>query len=178
MESVDTGPPCTHPQARPPSFAGPLSRDALHGVCTCPCVCECALPAAAVACWLCCETLEPQGPWVAERLAAIKPFFDAHAEEMHPVTRAITAGGANFSAVDTFEAQYSVLRKGRVANEVWRHADVLLVPTSGTIYTLAQVAENPVQLNSNLVTWVALVVKHFHTTRVTCRDMRRVTRSS
>jgi hypothetical protein len=112
---------------------------------------------------------------VAERLAAIKPFFDAHAEEMHPVTRAITAGGVNFSAVDTFEAQHSVLRKGRVANEVWRHADVLLVPTSGTIYTLAQVAENPVQLNSNLVTWVALVVRHFLTTRVTCRDMRRVT---
>ena len=92
-----------------------------------------------------------QGPWVAERLAAIKPFFEAHAEDMHPVTRAITAGGARFSAVDAFEAQYSLLRKARVANVTWQHADVLLVPTSGTIYALAQVADNPVQLNSNLV---------------------------
>ena len=26
------------------------------------------------------------GPWVAERLAALGPFFDTHPEDIHPVT--------------------------------------------------------------------------------------------
>jgi len=32
------------------------------------------------------------GPWVAERLAALGPFFDAHPEDIHPVVRAIVGG--------------------------------------------------------------------------------------
>ena len=34
--------------------------------------------------------------------------------------------------------------------EPWRALDVLLLPTTGTIYTIAEVEANPVQLNTNL----------------------------
>jgi allophanate hydrolase len=91
-----------------------------------------------------------QGPWVAERLAAIKPFFDAHQSEMHPVTRAITASGADFSAVDVFEATYRLQELKRQAAAQMQNIDVLAVPTAPTIYTIAQVESDPVGLNSNL----------------------------
>lgn len=91
-----------------------------------------------------------QGPWVAERLAAIKQFFGAHQSEMHTVTRAITARGADFSAVDAFEAAYRLQELKRQAAAQMQKIDVLAVPTAPTIYTIAQVEADPVRLNSNL----------------------------
>ena len=46
------------------------------------------------------------GPWVAERLAALGDFLDAHADDVHPVVRGIIAVGARWSAPDGFLAQY------------------------------------------------------------------------
>jgi allophanate hydrolase len=91
-----------------------------------------------------------QGPWVAERLAGIREFFAAHQEEMHPVTRAITAGAHTYSAVDAFEAAYRLQGlKQRAAGE-FATIDVLAVPTAPTIYTIEQIEADPVTLNSNL----------------------------
>ncbi len=91
-----------------------------------------------------------QGPWVAERLAGIKDFFAAHQQEMYPVTRDITAGGARYSAVDAFEAAYRLQELKRRAAAELNQIDVMLVPTAPTIYTLEQIAADPVRLNSNL----------------------------
>src|SRR5262245_25724820 len=38
------------------------------------------------------------GPWVAERLAAIGPFLDAHAADINPVVRDIIAGARRYTA--------------------------------------------------------------------------------
>src|SRR5262249_41244127 len=43
------------------------------------------------------------GPWVAERLAALKEFYATHADAFLPVTRKIIGGAARYSAVDAFE---------------------------------------------------------------------------
>jgi len=91
-----------------------------------------------------------QGPWVAERLAGIKDFFAAHAQHMHPVTREITAGGARYSAADTFEAAYRLQALKQRSVAAFDDIDVMLVPTSPTIYTIAEVETDPVALNSNL----------------------------
>jgi len=90
------------------------------------------------------------GPWVAERLAAIGPFLEKHAGEMNPVVRDIIAGARRFTAVDAFNAEYK-LRELRRATEVeWTRIDVLVLPTTGTIYTHEAVAADPVRLNTNL----------------------------
>ena len=47
-----------------------------------------------------------EGPWVAERYAAIREFFDAHADALHPVTREITAKSRAWLAADAYEALY------------------------------------------------------------------------
>ena len=90
------------------------------------------------------------GPWVAERYAAIKDFLAAHADEIHPVTRRVIESAHTWNAVDTFEAFYRLRELKRRCDAAWAKMDVLAVPTSGTIYTHAQIAEAPVERNTHL----------------------------
>jgi allophanate hydrolase len=90
------------------------------------------------------------GPWVAERYAAIRHFVEAHGDEMNPVVRGIIEGARRYSAVDAFEAEYKLRDLRRAAEGQWENMDVLLLPTTGTIYSHEAVAKAPVQLNTNL----------------------------
>lgn len=91
-----------------------------------------------------------QGPWVAERYAAIRKFFDAKPEAIFPTTRQIISNAAKFSAVDTFNAMYKLKALQRKAEAVWSEIDLVVTPTAGTIYTIAEVQADPVQTNTNL----------------------------
>jgi allophanate hydrolase len=90
------------------------------------------------------------GPWVAERLAAIAPFLEEHEDEMNPVVRDIIAGARRFTAVDAFKAEYKLRELRRATEAEWARMDVLALPTTGTMYTHAAVAADPVRLNTNL----------------------------
>jgi allophanate hydrolase len=90
------------------------------------------------------------GPWVSERLAAISSFVAAQAEAMHPVVRKIIQGASRYSAQDGFEAEYKLAALRRRTEAEWARMDVLLLPTTGTIYKIAAVEADPVQLNTNL----------------------------
>ena len=90
------------------------------------------------------------GPWVAERLAAIRKFVENNADKMNPVVREIILGAKRYSAVDAFEAEYRLRELRRATESEWRHMDVLALPTTGTMYTHEEVAADPVRLNSNL----------------------------
>jgi allophanate hydrolase len=91
-----------------------------------------------------------QGPWVAERYAAIKEFFEAKPEAIFPVTKQIIGNAAKFSAADTFNAMYQLKALQRKAAEVWGEVDLIVTPTAGTIYTIAEVNADPIQTNTNL----------------------------
>jgi allophanate hydrolase len=90
------------------------------------------------------------GPWVAERLAALESFDAQHAEAMHPVVRDIIRGAVDLTAVDSFTGQYRLAELCRDAEGQWAKMDVLLLPTTGTTYTIAEVLADPVRLNSRL----------------------------
>lgn len=90
------------------------------------------------------------GPWLAERLAAVGPFLDSHSEQMNPVVRDIIAKARCQTAVDAFRGEYRLRELRRVTETEWARMDVLVLPTTGTIYTQDQVAADPVVLNSNL----------------------------
>jgi allophanate hydrolase len=90
------------------------------------------------------------GPWVAERYVAIREFIEAHPEALHPVTKAIIGGAKRFSASDAFSAYYRLKELQRRAAAVWDSIDILVTPTAGTIYRIAEVEAEPVSLNSNL----------------------------
>jgi allophanate hydrolase len=91
-----------------------------------------------------------EGPWVAERLAAIKSFLRGNSREMNPVVRGIISGGERHTAVEVFEAEYRLMDLRRAAAKEWASMDLLVLPTTGTIYTHDQVASDPVKLNTNL----------------------------
>ena len=90
------------------------------------------------------------GPWVAERRWALGKFFTTYGESIHPVVREIIGGAVKYDAVSAFDAQYRLQAIAQVTREVWQKLDVLLLPTTGTIYPIKDVLADPIRLNSNL----------------------------
>ncbi len=87
---------------------------------------------------------------MAERYAAIRSFIETHADQMNPVVRDIIEGARRYSAVDAFTAEYQLRDLRRAAEAQWERMDVLLLPTTGTIYTHDEVAAAPIERNTNL----------------------------
>lgn len=91
-----------------------------------------------------------EGPWVAERYVAIREFIERRPEALHPVTRDIIGGATRHRAIDAFAAYYRLKALQRKTAPVWDAVDILVAPTAGTIYRIAEVEADPVRLNSNL----------------------------
>ncbi len=89
-----------------------------------------------------------QGPWVAERLAAIKDFFATNADAMDATVRTIVGGAEKFSAVDAFEGRYELGRLKQLTLAEWAKVDVLLLPSSPDIQTVEAMKADPIALNS------------------------------
>jgi allophanate hydrolase len=90
------------------------------------------------------------GPWVAERTAAIEDLLRTNPTAVHPVVRAIVQGGVAVTGVETFRGLYALQAYVRQAEAMWGEVDVLLTPTTPTIYRLAELLAEPVALNANL----------------------------
>ncbi|HTT41167.1 MAG TPA: allophanate hydrolase [Burkholderiales bacterium] len=91
-----------------------------------------------------------EGAWVGERMAAIRPFYEEHAERIHPVVRQIIGAAAKYSATDLFQTITRIHELRRKAGRVWDAADVLVVPTAPTAYTIEAVLAEPYQTNRRL----------------------------
>jgi allophanate hydrolase len=98
-----------------------------------------------------------EGPWVAERYAAVKPLIETNPQALHPVTRAIIEGARKFDAVAAFEATYKLAALRRRTQAAWRAFDLMLTPTLPRLYTVAEVLADPVTLNSRLGTYTNFV---------------------
>jgi allophanate hydrolase len=98
-----------------------------------------------------------EGPWVAERRAAVGPFMAARPEALHPVTRAILQGADALSAVDAFQAFYRLAAHRRAAEELFERIDALAVPTAPIFPTLAELDADPIGPNSRLGTYTNFV---------------------
>ena len=98
-----------------------------------------------------------EGAFVAERTAAFGDFADTHPEALLDVTRTIVAGGRRYTAVDAFRAIYRVRALRAIAQPIFATAPVLVVPTSPTIYTIAEVEREPLLLNARLGTYTNFV---------------------
>lgn len=90
------------------------------------------------------------GPWVAERTAAVGAFLAENPAAGHPVVRGIVEGGHRYSAVDAFQAGYALRALARQVAPVWDKIDAILTPTAGTIHRIDAVEADPVRLNSQL----------------------------
>ncbi|MEN0037611.1 MAG: allophanate hydrolase [Cellvibrio sp.] len=97
------------------------------------------------------------GPWVAERHAAIADFMQDHAGDMNDVVRGIVEKAVNFSATDAYRAEYRRADLAREIQTLMNNVDALLVPTSPRHPTIAEVAADPVGVNSQLGTYTNFV---------------------
>jgi len=94
-----------------------------------------------------------EGPWVAERYLATSPLIQEQPNALLAVTRGVISQGANGSATDAFQAQYRLKALKNKADRVWEQVDVMLTPTTPTIYTIDQLKQEPVARNSRLGTY-------------------------
>ncbi len=91
-----------------------------------------------------------EGPWVAERYAAIETFIETQPESLLPVTRSIIAPGKDISAVSAFNYSYKLQALKQQTDRILNTVDFVLTPTAGSIYTIDAVNNDPVTLNSQL----------------------------
>ena len=91
-----------------------------------------------------------EGPWVAERYAAVGDFIHENPSAVHPVTRQVIESGNSPGGVEVFKAQYQLMSLRRAIEKVWESVDVIMTPTAGTIYERARVDADPIHLNATL----------------------------
>jgi allophanate hydrolase len=90
------------------------------------------------------------GPWVAERTATIGAVLAADPTDLDPVVREVVAAGLGMGAVDLFNGIYRLAELRRVADTLWEALDMIVLPTTGTTYRVAEMRAAPIVLNSNL----------------------------
>ena len=98
-----------------------------------------------------------EGPWLAERVAAVGEFMDANPQAIHPITRAVIQRGNGHSATDCFRAQYRLAELKRQVERAFERIDVLALPTTPTTPTLADVEREPLKTNAHLGTFTNFV---------------------
>ena len=98
-----------------------------------------------------------EGPWVAERTAAVGDFMARHADAMHPVTLQIVSQGNGKSAADAFRGFYRLAEFRAQARKVFIGIDMLMVPTMPAPCTIAEVEADPIGPNSRLGTYTNFV---------------------
>jgi len=97
------------------------------------------------------------GPWVAERAAAVGDFAASRPEEVHPVTRGILAAASRFTAVDAFRGIYLLAELRRRTESMWNRVDALAVPSAPNFPTLAELETDPLGPNARLGTYTNFV---------------------
>jgi len=91
-----------------------------------------------------------EGPWIAERFAAVGAFLESNPDAVLDVTRQIIAAGKTPSAAAAFAGQYRLAELERASEQAWARVDLLLTPTAGTIYSIASVEADPIARNATL----------------------------
>lgn len=88
------------------------------------------------------------GPWVAERTVALTSMLETNPDAINPVVRGIVESGLAYSACDAYRAEYLRATLSRQINDALAGFDALVVPTSATLRTQAEMAAEPVLYNS------------------------------
>ena len=91
-----------------------------------------------------------EGPWVAERYAAISEFIAQQPKELLPVTSQVINNAKRFDAVATFKAHYRLQDLKRQALATWQSCDLIVMPSAGGHHTIAAMQADPIRLNTQL----------------------------
>ncbi|MCX7285095.1 MAG: allophanate hydrolase [Novosphingobium sp.] len=90
------------------------------------------------------------GPWVAERTAAMARLLTENPDAVDPTVRTVVEAGWDKSAVELWNGIYRMAELKRHADQLLQQVDLLVFPTTGTTYRVDELLAAPVALNSNL----------------------------
>lgn len=90
------------------------------------------------------------GPWIAERYAGIREFIASQPDQLHEVIATVLSGATTKTAIDAFTALHHLQDLKQQILPIMHGLTGIMVPTAPTIYTIAEVLADPIQLNSNL----------------------------
>jgi len=90
-----------------------------------------------------------EGPWLAERYVAVGEFIEAHPEDIEPSVRQVILSSRDHSAVDAFRAIYRLRENAAEIRRTFETADIILVPTVGTVYSIDEVMSDPLKTNAS-----------------------------
>jgi allophanate hydrolase len=93
------------------------------------------------------------GSWVAERTVVLEELLRSRPEAIDPVVRGIVEKGFGYSALDAYRAEYLRIELGRRIDETLAGFDALVVPTSPTLRTIAEMRAEPVLFNAQFGTY-------------------------
>ncbi len=98
-----------------------------------------------------------EAPFLAERTASVAPIIQGHESALHPATRKILESAGNWTAVETYRAIHRLAELTRDARRLLAELDVFVVPSTPTIYRVAEVEAEPILLNARLGTYTNFV---------------------
>jgi allophanate hydrolase len=88
--------------------------------------------------------------WIAERTADLGEVIAAAPEGLNATVAEIILSGQQLSAVDVFNATHKLAALTRAAAPLWGAVDAVLLPTTASHPTLAEVAADPIGVNATL----------------------------
>ncbi len=91
-----------------------------------------------------------EGPWISERALSLDKVLAQHGDAIHPVTKTILENSGQYSSVDTFRAIHRIAELKCATRPIWDDIEVLLVPTTPTIYRKSEILADPIALNARL----------------------------
>lgn len=90
------------------------------------------------------------GSFVAERFEAVGDFVTGHLEDVDPVVGSIISAAGFVPGWQVFRDQTELARLRAISETLWADVDVLVVPTMPRVPTIAEVAADPIGVNSML----------------------------
>ncbi|MCW7538486.1 allophanate hydrolase [Aquabacterium sp. A7-Y] len=90
------------------------------------------------------------GPWLAERYAALQALVEREPEALDPAVRQLVEAARRFDAAAVFRAQYRRSELAQRAQAVWQEVDVLMLPSASTLPTLAAAQAAPLAVEREL----------------------------
>ena len=88
------------------------------------------------------------GPFLAERYAAVGDFIERHPDAVDPIVRSVIQASKKFSASEAFKAIYQLDCNVRQIQNIFKHYDIIAALTVGTLYQINEVLAEPFYTNA------------------------------
>jgi allophanate hydrolase len=98
-----------------------------------------------------------QGPWVAERLAALQSRGFTTWSAMDPTVATIISAAGAITAADAFAGLYKLAEAARATAPLWQSFDVMLLPTAPFHPRIDAVRADPIAVNARLGSYTNFV---------------------